>query len=253
MKDCNAVKNPIVPGTKLSKNDARSRVDATLFKQVVGSLMYLNTTRPDLMYGVSLISRFMTNPTENHWLAGKRILRYLKGTIEFGIYYKKGESIIIVSYIDSDFAGDIDDRKSTSRFVFLLGSGAVSWSSKKQPVVILSTTKVEYIAVASYACQSIWIKRIMKTLGFKNQNKILVLCDSNSAIQLSKNPVFHGRSKHIDIRFHFLSDLVKDRSIELSHCNTQNQIADIMTKPLKLEQFLKLRNMLGVIKASEVK
>ena len=131
MKDCNAVKNPIVPGTKLSRNDAGPKVDATLFKQVVGSLMYLTTTRPDLMYGVSLISRFMTNPTENHWLAAKRILRYLKGIVEFGIYYKKGENTGIVGYTDSDFAGDIDDRKSTSGFVFFLGSGPVSWSSKK--------------------------------------------------------------------------------------------------------------------------
>ena len=253
MKDCNAVKNPIVPSTKLSNNDVGSKVDATLFKQVIGRLIYLTTTRPDLMHGVSLISIFMTNPTENHWLASRRILRYLKGIAEFRMYYKKGESINVVGYTDSDFAGDVDDRKSTSGFVFLLGCGVVSWSSKKQLVVTLSIIEAKYIATAFCACQSIWTKRIMETLGFKNQNKILVLCDSNSAIQLSKNSIFHGRSKHIDIRFHFLRDLVKDGSIELSHCNTQNQIVDIMTKPLKLEQFLKLTNMLSVIEASEVK
>lgn len=127
MQDCNAIKNPIVPGTKLSRNDAGTKVDATQFIQVVGSLMYLTATRPNLMYGVSLISRFMANPTKTHWFAAKRILRYLKGTTELGIYCKKEESTNVVAYTDSDFAGDIDDRKSTSDFVFLLGNEAASW------------------------------------------------------------------------------------------------------------------------------
>jgi len=135
----------------LSKDDAGTKIDATMFKQVVGNFMYLTVTRPDLMYGVSLISRFMYNPTESHWFAAKRILRYLKGTTELGIYYKKGGDANIVAYTDSDFAGDLDDRRSTSRYVFLLGSGAVSWSSKKQAVVSLSTTEAEYIVAASCA------------------------------------------------------------------------------------------------------
>lgn len=130
-------------------------------------------------------------------------MRYLKGATKFGIFYKKGENTKIIAYTDSDFVGDIDDRKSTSGFVFSLGTGAVSWSSKKQPVVTLSTTEAEYIVVASCACQCIWIKRMLETFGFREQKNIRVLCDSNSAIQLSENPVFHGRSKHIDIRFLF--------------------------------------------------
>jgi len=155
MENCNAVKNPIVPGTKLSKDDTETKVDATLFKQVVGSLMYLTATRPDLMYGVSLISRFMSSPTESHWFAAKRILRYLKGTTELGIYYKKEGNTKVMAYTDSDFARDIDDRRNTSGYVFLLSSGAISWSSKKQPVVSLSTTEAEYIAAASCTCQCI--------------------------------------------------------------------------------------------------
>jgi len=249
MMECNAVKNPIVPGTKLSKMDTETKANASLFKQAVGSLMYLTATRPDLMYAVSLISRFMANPSETHWNAIKRILRYLKGTTELGIFYKKGEDIKLVAYTDSDYAGDIDDRKSTSGFVFSLGTGAVSWSSKKQPIVTLSTTESEYIAATSCACQCIWIMRILETIGFKEQKLILILCDSNSAIKLSENPVFHGKSKHIDVRFHFLRDLVREGKIKLSHCSTQNQIADIMTKPLKLEQFVKIRSMLGMIEA----
>jgi hypothetical protein len=192
MEESNPVKNPIVPGTKLSKDEAKTKFDETLFKQVVGSLMYLTATRPDLMYGVSLISRFMSCPTESHWLAAKRILRYLKGTIELGILYKKEGCANLVTYADSDFAGDLDDRRSTSGFVFLLGSGAVSWSSKKQPVVTLSTTEAEYIAVASCACQCVWMRRVLEKLGHKEEKSTLIQCDNNSTIKISKNPVFHG-------------------------------------------------------------
>jgi len=127
----------------------------------------------------------------------------------------------------------------------------MSWSSKKQPVVTLSTTEAKYIATVACACQCIWIKRIMETLCF-NENHTLILCNNNSTIQLSKNPVFHGRSKHIDVQFHFLRDMVKDRSIELKHYSSQSQVADIMTKPLKLEQFLNLRSKIGLIEASIV-
>ncbi|XP_047149161.1 secreted RxLR effector protein 161-like [Vigna umbellata] len=197
--------------------------------------MYLTATRPDLMYGVSLISRFMAQPTETHWSAIKRILRYLKGTTELGIFYKKEEDTTLMAYTNNDFAGDIDGRKSISGFIFSLGTGAVSWSSKKQPIVTLSTAESEYITAASCACQCIWIKRILDTIGFNRSKQILVLCDSSSTIKLSENPVFHGRSKHIDVRFHFLRDLVKEGRIKLDYCNTQNQIAYMMTKPLKLE------------------
>ena len=139
--DSNAEKNPIVPGTKLSKDKGGVRIDETLFKQVVGSLLYLTVTRPDLMYGVSLISRFMSSPTMSHWLTTKRILKYLKGTTDLRIFYKKGESSLrIMAFTDSDYAGDLDDWKSTFGFVFMLGSRVVSWSSKKQSMVALSTT-----------------------------------------------------------------------------------------------------------------
>lgn len=205
----------------MSKDEAGTKVDETLFKQVVGSLMYLTATRPDLMYGVSLISGFMSCPTESHWLAAKRILRYLKGTTKLGIFYKKGGCTDLVAYTDNDFAGDLDDRRSTSGFVFLLGYAAVSWSSKKQPVVTLSTTEAEYIAAAFCACQCIWLRRVLEKLGHKEEKSTLIQCDNNSTIKLSKNPVFHGRNKHIDIRFHFLRDLTKDRVVELSYCNFQ--------------------------------
>jgi len=123
---------------------------------------------------------------------------------------------------------------------------------KEAPVVSLSTTEAEYIVVVSCACQCIWIQRVLEKLFFKEQKNTQILCDNNSTIQLSKNPVFHGRGKHIDIKFHFLIDLVKDGVVKLSYCCSHNQVVDIMTKPLKLEQFLRLRNMLGIIETSEL-
>ncbi|KAL0420696.1 UNVERIFIED_CONTAM: Retrovirus-related Pol polyprotein from transposon TNT 1-94 [Sesamum latifolium] len=219
------------------KDESGVKMDKTHYKQIVGSLMYLTATRPDMMFVVNLISRYMENPIEMYLQVAKRVLRYLKGTIGFGIFYKKEGNDELRVYSDSDYAGDLEDRKSTSGYVFLLSSGAISWSSKKQPVVSLSTTEAEFIAAASCACQVVWLKRVLGKLGQNQDKSTLIYCDSSSAIKLSKNPVMHGRSKHIDVRFHFLRDLTKDGTIDLVHCRTQEQLADIMTKPLKLDVF----------------
>lgn len=162
MVDSNAVNNPIVPGFKLSKDGSGAAVDLTYFKQIIGSLMYLTATRPDLMISVSLIIRYMEKPTELHLQAVKRVIRYLKGTVDLGIAYIRGRAGSLVGYIDNDYAGDIDDRNSKSGFVFMLAIGAVSWSSKKQPVVTLSTTEAKLIAAAYCACQAIWMRRILE-------------------------------------------------------------------------------------------
>lgn len=253
MEESNSVKNPIVPGTKLHKDEGGERVDETMFKQLVGSLMYLTVTRPDLMFGVCLLSRFMSSPRVSHWLAAKRILRYLKGTTRLGIFYRSGEkNMNLVGYTDSDYAGDLNDRRSTSGFAFLVAAGAVSWASKKQPVVALSTTEAEYIAAASCACQCVWLRRVLEKIGFEEKTETVIKCDNSSAIQLSKHPVFHGKSKHIEVRFHYLRDLVNDGIVKLSYVPTEDQVADIFTKPLKLEQFEKLRGMLGVTEIVEV-
>ncbi|XP_073016727.1 secreted RxLR effector protein 161-like [Primulina eburnea] len=193
-------------------------------KQAVGSLMYLTATQPDLMYGVSLISRFMANPKSSHWLVAKKILRYLKGTTDFGILYKRGSrNAGLLSYTNINYAGDLDYRKSTSSFAFIMGSGAISWASKKQRVVRLSTTEAEYIVAALCACQCIWLRRILEQLGAEKKKK-------------HKNSL----------------DLVNDGAVKLSFYSSEEQIADIMTKPLSLEKFVKLRRMLGVIDAAEV-
>ncbi|MCI31218.1 copia-type polyprotein, partial [Trifolium medium] len=155
---CNPVCSPIVPGCKLVKNENSEATNATTYKQMVGCLMYLLASRPDLAYSVCLVARFMDRPTEIHVTAIKRIMRYLKGTLGFGIMYKDNlnSDLCLKGWCDSDYAGDLDDRKSTSGYVYMLGSGAISWSSKKQPIVTLSTTEAEFVSAASCACQGIW-------------------------------------------------------------------------------------------------
>ncbi|KAL0549814.1 hypothetical protein IC582_014303 [Cucumis melo] len=212
--------------------------------------MYITTTRPDIMHFVmhfvSLINRYMKNPTKMHLFAAKRIFRYLQGTKDYGLFYKNVVKSYFVGFTDSDYAGDIDDRKNTSGYVFMLSLGAISWSSKKQSIFTLSTTEAEFIAATSYVCQAIWLKKILEELQFKQEGSIAIYCDNSSVIKLSKNPVLHGRSKHMDVKFHFLRDLTKDGTIDVFYCKSEDQIANIMTKPLKLSMFQKFRKLMGV-------
>jgi hypothetical protein len=242
IENINSVHNLIVQGCKLSEDENGVHVDETLFNQMVGCLMYLTATRPYLMFAVSLISRYMAKPTELHLMAAKRVLRYLKGTIGLGVLYKKEGCEGLVAYADSNYAGDIEDKKSTSGYAFMLGSGAVAWSSRKQPIVTLSTTEAEFVAAAVCASQAIWMKRIIEKLSLEDSKCTIIFCDNSSTIKLSKNPVLHGRSKHIDVRFHFLRDLTREGAIELVYCGTQDQLADVMSKPLTVDAFQRFRS-----------
>jgi hypothetical protein len=238
----------MIPGMKLMRNEDGEQVDVTQYKQMVGNLMYLSVTRPDLMFGIGLISRYMERPTTLHMQAIKRILRYVKGSVNLGIHYRReaASDERLMAYSDSDYAGDQDDRRSTSGYVFMLSEGVVAWSSKKQPVVSLSTTEAEFISAAHCACQAVWMRRVLERIDCKQGTYTIIHCDNMSSIKLAKNPIMHGRSKHIDVRFYFLCELCKEGVIELKHCNTQDQIADIMTKALKMDAFEKLRSLLGV-------
>lgn len=160
--------------------------------------------------------------------------------------YSIREEVKLTGWLDSDYAGDIDDRKSTSGYVYMICDSTIAWSSKKQPIVTLSTTEAEYVAAASCSCQGIWLRRILHHLNEEQKEVSTIYFDNSSSIKLSKNPVMHGRCKHIDVRFHFLRDLTKDGIMELKLCNSQDQLADIMTKPPKLEAFGKLRSKLGI-------
>ncbi|KAK9724743.1 hypothetical protein RND81_05G095800 [Saponaria officinalis] len=215
MANCNSISTPTERGTKLVKDPPGNRVNRTFYKQIVGSLMNLTATRPDIIYAVSLVSRYTESPKDTHLLAAKRILRYLHGTSDFGLFYSKGEKSELFGFCDSDYAGDLDDRRSTSGYAFMLGSATISWCSKKQSIVTLSTTEVEFVAAATCASQALWLRNILEELQFKHRYSTQLFCDNSSAIKLSRNPLFHGKSKHIDVRYHFLHDLSKDGVIIL--------------------------------------
>ncbi|GKA37146.1 retrovirus-related pol polyprotein from transposon TNT 1-94 [Tanacetum coccineum] len=216
MEDCNSVRSPMVPGCKLVKDDLSGFVDATMYKQMVGCIMYLAATRPDIMYVAGQLCRYMETPTKQHMAAMKRLFRYIQGTRELGIFYRKGGSDQLVAYSDSDYAGDHDNRRSTSGYVCFLSGAAIAWSSKQQPIVTLSTTEAEFVAATTCACQVLWLRRMLEYIGLTQEEGTIVNCDNMSTIKLSKNSVMHNRSKHIDVRYYFLRDLVNDGAIELS-------------------------------------
>jgi hypothetical protein len=232
MADCNPVSTPCITGLKLSKVGEGKLVNSTMYRSLVGNLMYLTATRPDLAYAISLVSRFMENPHSNHWEAAKRILRYVKGTLDSGIFYEANVVVNLMGYTDSDLAGSADDSKSTSGYVFNLGSGSISWSSKKQSIVALSTTEAEYIVASSAGCQIIWLRGILESLKHKQCGPTKLFCDNKSTISVIKDPVLHGRTKHIRMRFHFLRELVNEEVINVEYCKTDDQMANMFTKPV---------------------
>ncbi len=212
---------------------------------MIGSLLYLTTSRPDILYIVCLCARYQSAPKESHMTSFKRIFRYLQGSVNLGLWYSKGSSFDLIGYSDADFAGCRIDRKSTSGTCQLMGNMLISWFSKKQTSVALSTAEAEYIAAASCCAQVLWMKQQLEDYGLEFAN-IPIKCDNTSAINLTRNPVYHSRSKHIELRHHFLRDNVQRGSVCVEYVNTELQLADIFTKPLDKEKFFFFRNELGI-------
>jgi hypothetical protein len=235
---------------KLDECADEEGVDPTLFMQMIGSLRYLCNSRPYICYAVSVISKFMNNPKKSHMTAAKRILRYVKGTVKLGLLFptrSSDDSSELRSY--SDWGGDKTDRRSTSGYVMFFNNVAIAWSTKKQPVTALSTCEAEYIAGTFATCQMIWLDSVLKELKHDVQKPLKLMIDNKSAISLAKNPISHGRSKHIETRFHFIREQVMNGNIELVYCPTEIQFADGFTKAVKLDRFEFLRKKLGLILA----
>uniref|UniRef100_A0ACD5X227 Uncharacterized protein n=1 Tax=Avena sativa TaxID=4498 RepID=A0ACD5X227_AVESA len=248
MGDCNPVHVPMEPRLKLSKESSNPPVDVTFYRSIVGSLRYLVHTRPDITFTVGYISRFMEKPTTQHMATVKHLLRYIAGTRNYGCrYVKDKDGGKLIGYSDSDMAGDIDDRKSTSGVLFMLGRNPVTWQSQKQKVVALSSCEAEYIAATTAACQGVWLGRLLGDLLGKKDDIATIFVDNKSAIQLCKNPVFHDRSKHIETRFHFIRECVDDGKINVEYIGTEDQLADILTKALGRIQFQNLRERIGIV------
>ncbi|XP_062232829.1 secreted RxLR effector protein 161-like [Phragmites australis] len=233
---------------KISKRDGSEAVDATHYRSVIGSLRYLVNTRPDIAYAVGIASRYMEAPSKQHWAITKQILRYVQGIIGYGCYYKAdSKGPVLTGYSDSDLTGDIDDRKSTSGVAFLLGSSIVTWSSKKQKVVAISSCEAEYVAAASAACQGVWLSCLLGEMVGRAPAKFNLKVDNKSTIALSKNPVHHEWTKHIDTKYHFIRSCIKEGKADIEHIGTNGQLADLLTKALGRVKFGEMRQMLGVV------
>jgi hypothetical protein len=251
MSSCNSCATPMEVRLKLSKASTSPLVDdPTLYRSIIGSLRYLLHTRPDHSFSVGYLSRFMEEPRADHMAAVKHLLRYVAGTINYGLWYSGGGGgeLSLLGYSDSDLAGDVDDRKSTTGVVFYLGANPVSWLSQKQRVVALSSCEAEFIAGAAAACQATWLGRLVEDVTGKKTSPPRLKMDNMAAIALGKNPVLHDRSKHIDTKFHFIRECVDRGDITVVFVGTKEQLADILTKPLGKALFQELRERMGVIK-----
>ena len=250
MDGAKPVATPVDTSQKLVKADDDSELfDKGLYQSAVGSLLYLAMwTRPDIAYAVGMVSKYCSKPSKEHWTAVKRIMHYLQGTVDYGLCYDKGSHSKCTGYSDADWAGDIDDRRSTSGYVFSMSGGAISWRSKRQTCVSLSTAEAEYIALASAAQEAVWLQRLLQDMKAVPSRPMIINEDNQSAIALTKNPQFHGRTKHVDIKFHYIREQVEQQNIKLVFCPSDNMMADFLTKGLTREKFCKNREMTGLKK-----
>ncbi|GJS06915.1 retrovirus-related pol polyprotein from transposon TNT 1-94 [Tanacetum coccineum] len=246
LEDSKPMKTPMSSDTKLTKDEECESVDSTKYRGMIGSLLYLTASRPDIMFSVCLCARFQEAPKTSHLEAVKRIFRYIKGTTHLGLWYPKGTGIETVVYADSDHAGDYVDRKSTSGICTFVGCCLTSWFSKKQTALAISTTEAEYVSAGKACQQALWMKQALIDYDVRLDD-VPIMCDNKGAIDLSKNPVQHSRTKHIEIRHHFLRDNVQKGHISIEKVPSADNIADILTKPLKRELFNYLRLGLGMM------
>ncbi|KAH9707327.1 Integrase catalytic domain-containing protein [Citrus sinensis] len=251
MQDCKSISTPVPVNFKLSlsmcpSNEAeRKKMSRVPYASAVGSLMFaMICTRPDIAQAVGAVSRYMANPGGEHWIAVKRILRYIRGTSDVALCYG-GSEFTVRGYVDSDFAGDFDKRKSTTSYVFTLAGAAVSWVSKLQTVVALSTTEAEYMAATQACKEAIWIQKLLEELKH-GQEKISVFCDSQSALHIARNPAFHSRTKHIGVQYHFVREVVEDGSVDLQKIHTKENLANVLTKPINTDKFVWSRSSCGL-------
>ncbi|CAL9026844.1 unnamed protein product [Prunus brigantina] len=246
LEDCKPVSIPLPTGERLKKVDGSDLADEGLYRKIVGSLLYLTATRPDLMYAASLLSRFMTSPTKKHMGVARRVLRYVQGTLSYGIEYVRNQSATLVGFCDADWAGSEDDSRSTSGYAFSFGSGAFSWASVKQNTVALSTAEAEYVSASEATAQTIWLRFVLDDFGEMQSEATPLFCDNMSAISMAKNPVFHQRTRHINRRYHFIREALQEGVINMQFCRSEEQLADIFTKALPKDRFKYLRSKLGV-------
>ena len=248
MQNCRAVTTPQVPGSTLSANKS-DPIHKQKYQALIGSLTYAVTaTRPDLAQALGTVNQFSSNPSGEHWQSVKRILRYIKGTLDLGIQFdgSKEDDVKLSGFVDADWGGDVNGRKSQSGYIFSLCGGVVSWASKKQTSVALSSTEAEYVAACLATQEAIWLRSLLADLNFIQEEPTIIHEDNQGAIAMSKNPKFHARTKHIDIKYQFIRDKVESGELLLKYCPSSDMIADMLTKALPRTLFQKFRLMRNI-------
>ena len=216
------------------------------YRELIGLLQYIAlATHPDISYAINKLAQFLNNPGQAHLEAATRVLHYLKGTKKWTLNLG-GPIANIAGFTDSDWGADCDDWKSIWAYIFRMGNGAISWKLKKQTSVALSSVEAEYMAMCQAGKEAIWLTGLLEDFGINLQSPIVVFSDSQGALALAKNPVFHPRSKHIAIQYHFTRELVLHNRIAIDYVSTKVMVADILTKPLPKPQHISLTEMMGV-------
>jgi histone deacetylase 1/2 len=248
MENCNSAATPLPSetlardkGTQLGSDDAHR------YRSIVGGLQYLTLTRPDISFAVNKVCQFLSQPTDIHWESVKRILCYVRGTLETGLCIRKSPPTVVSIFTDADWAGCVDDRRSTSGFAVFVGPNLISWSSKKQPTVSRSSTEAEYKALANGAAEAIWVDSLLKELGVTRQRTPMLWCDNLGATYLTANPVFHARTKHIEIDFHFVRERVAAGELDVRFISTHDQLADVFTKPATRQMLDRFKSNLNLV------
>jgi transposase InsO family protein len=253
MEKAYPVSTPLEPGTRLSismsptTEKEKAKMAKKPYQMIIGSLMYAAiTTRPDIIFAVQQLSQFSSNPGRQHWRAAKRVVRYLKGTRDYSLVLGGKENIRLTGYTDADWANDPDRRRSISGYLFTLGGGVISWSSRKQQTVATSSCEAEYMAASHCTKEALWLRNLLKQLDMAQTNPTKLYCDNEGAISLTKDASFHSRSKHIDVAHHFVRERVDANQITFEHVPTHRMPADALTKALARPKFVEFRDIMGV-------
>ena len=252
MSDSKPVATPMDPGTKLEKDEGESspNEEELPYRELIGSLMYLAVcTRPDIAFAVSYLSQFNSCYNKSHWTAAKRVLRYIKETQDLGLKYQKTGKPLH-GYVDADWANCTIDRRSYTGYTFILGGCPISWEARKQRTVALSSTEAEYMALSESSKEASYLKRFLENAGVNNLIQVRIFCDNNGARKLAENPVFHNRSKHIDVRHHHVREVIGRGEIVVEYTPTDEMAADIFTKGLSRQKHVKCVELLGLTNIS---
>ena len=244
--ECRPAETPIMTNYGLRIVEGAKLADREQYQRLVGKLIYLSHTRPDIAYAVGVMSQFMHQPQEDHMDAVLRIVRYLKGITGYGVFLEKGEDLEIDGYTDADWASNPIDRRSTGGYFTFVGGNLVTWRSKKQKVVALSSAEAEFRGMKSGLMEIMWVRRLLTEIGYPPKQKSRLFCDNKAAISISENPVQHDRTKHVEVDRHFIKEKLEDGVIEFPFVRSEEQLADILTKAVNPKVFKEVLGKLNI-------